>query len=128
MTDRRDSDAVWKALADPTRRAVLDLLAEAPRTTGALCAAFPQLGRTTVMKHLDVLEGAGLLIVRRQGRMRWNHQNPVPIEAIYQRWMRRHARLGARALLGLRTSAEARAAEAHAAETPVGTADRKDDP
>lgn len=114
MTGGHD-EAVWKALGDPTRRRVIDLLSEGPRTTGELCAAFPELGRTTVMKHLGVLERAGLLLVRRQGRRRFNHYNPIPIQEIYERWMSRHVARRAGALLGLRRAAEARVGKASGA-------------
>ena len=60
-----DADHVWKALADPTRRELMDLLSERPRTTGELCAAFPALGRTTVMKHA----GIGLLVGAASGAL-----------------------------------------------------------
>src|SRR4029450_5658564 len=67
--------AVWKALADPTRRAILDLLAGQALTTGELSGAFPEVSRFAVMKHLGVLETAGLVVVRRRGRGRWKHPN-----------------------------------------------------
>ena len=91
------TDLVWKALADPTRRAILDLLATAPRTTGDVCAHFARprnggIGRTGVMKHLDVLQAANLVLVRREGRQRWNHLNPVPIQRVCDRWVSRHVR------------------------------------
>jgi DNA-binding transcriptional ArsR family regulator/uncharacterized protein YndB with AHSA1/START domain len=79
-------DPVWKALADPTRRRILDLLKGQPRTTGDLCEAFP-LSRFAVMKHLGVLEGAGLVVVRRRGRERWNHLNAVPLRRIYEHYI-----------------------------------------
>ncbi len=84
------TDAVWKALAEPTRRAVLDVLARRPHTTGELVERFPDLCRTAVMKHLDVLEAAGLLVVQREGRVRWNHLDPTPIRRIHDRWVSRH--------------------------------------
>lgn len=88
---------MWKALSDGTRRAVLDRLARRPQTTGELCAHFAVkrhggLGRTTVMKHLDVLQAANLLLVRREGRLRWNSLNPVPIQRVCDRWVSRHVR------------------------------------
>lgn len=86
-TDRADPDPIFKALADPTRRRVLDLLRQRPRTTGELAAAFPALSRFAVMKHLGVLEGTGLVIVRRRGRERWNHLNAVPLREFYERWV-----------------------------------------
>jgi DNA-binding transcriptional ArsR family regulator/uncharacterized protein YndB with AHSA1/START domain len=79
-------DQVWKALADPTRRHILDLLKDRPRTTGDLCTAF-SLSRFAVMKHLGVLEGAGLVVVRRSGRERWNHLNAVPLRRIYEHYI-----------------------------------------
>lgn len=79
---------IWKALSDPTRRRILDLLKERPRTTGELCDAFEELSRFAVMKHLAVLAGAELVIVRPNGRERWNHLNAVPLQRIYERWLR----------------------------------------
>jgi DNA-binding transcriptional ArsR family regulator len=76
---------VWQALADPTRRAIMDLLRQAPRTTGALAEQFPTT-RFAIMKHLTVLETAGLVVIRRRGRERWNHLNAVPLELVYERW------------------------------------------
>ena len=80
-------ELVWKALADPTRRDILDLLREAPCTTGQVAARFP-MSRFGVMKHLTVLAEAGLLRVERRGRERWNHLNPVPIQRAWRRWVR----------------------------------------
>ncbi len=67
-------------------------------TTGELVERLPDLSRTAVMRHLDVLDEAGLLIVRRRGRVRWNSLNPVPIERVCQRWLNRNARRWASAL------------------------------
>ncbi|MBV9494583.1 MAG: helix-turn-helix transcriptional regulator [Acidobacteria bacterium] len=85
-------EGIFKALADGRRRRMLDLLKSEPLTTGDLCAAFPQLDRCTVMQHLGVLEKAGLIIVKREGRNRWNYLNPLPIKAIHDRWISPHAR------------------------------------
>ena len=85
------SDLVWKALADPTRRAILDLLRDQPRTTGDLAESFPALTRFGVMKHLGVLEQAALVVVRRRGRERWNYLNPLPIKQIHDRWIGSYA-------------------------------------
>ena len=71
---------------------MLDFLQYEPLTTGDLYARFPQLNRCTVMQHLGVLERAGLVIVKREGRMRWNYINPLPIKAIHDRWISPHAR------------------------------------
>lgn len=82
-----EDDRVWRALCDERRRSMLDHLADAPMTTGALVRAFEPLCRTAVMKHLDVLVAAGLVIVRWEGRVRWNHFNPMPIDRISRRWI-----------------------------------------
>lgn len=83
-----DLDPVWRALGDPTRRAILDELRDGPKNTSALCAAFEQLGRHGVMKHLKTLERAGLVRVEAKGRERINHLDVMPIQQIYQRWIR----------------------------------------
>ncbi len=59
-------------------------------TTGQIVETFPELSRTGVMKHLDVLEAAQLIVVKREGRVRWNTLNPFPIQRIYDRWVSRH--------------------------------------
>ena len=84
-------DAVFKALASPTRRSILDTLRDQPLTTGALAALYPDLDRCTVMQHLKVLADADLVIAERRGRERWNHLNPVPIHDIHERWIGPHA-------------------------------------
>lgn len=96
--DPIDEDGVFKALASPTRRRLLDLLKDQPRTTGDLCQQFGDLDRCTVMQHLRVLEGAGLVIAQRKGRERWNHLDPLPIKHIHDRWISEYA-TGAVALL-----------------------------
>jgi len=80
-------ERIFKALADRRRRRILDLLKSRALTTGELCNRFPQLDRCTVMQHLGVLEKAGLVIVKREGRLRWNYINPLPIKEIYDRWI-----------------------------------------
>lgn len=84
-------EAVFKALADGRRREILDLLKDHARTTGELCEHFKKLDRCTVMQHLGVLEAAELIIVKRQGRLRWNYINPLPIKEIYDRWISQYA-------------------------------------
>ena len=84
-------DRVFKALAAPIRRQILDDLRDQPLTTGALCEHFADVDRCTVMQHLSVLESADLIIVERKGRERWNHLNPLPIHAIHERWIGPHA-------------------------------------
>jgi DNA-binding transcriptional ArsR family regulator/uncharacterized protein YndB with AHSA1/START domain len=78
---------VWRVLASPQRRHLLDLLSEGPRTTGDLADAMPGLSRFAVMQHLGVLTDAGLVVVRRHGRHRINHLNPVPLRRWYERWV-----------------------------------------
>lgn len=103
----RKLEPVWKALADPTRRRILDELRSGPRTTSELCKLF-DLSRFAVMKHLGVLERAGLVLVRRRGRERHNHLNAVPIQEIYERWVRPFAAEWARGMVRLKSHLEAR--------------------
>ncbi len=94
---------VWKALADDTRRQILDALADGgPLPTKDLVARFPELSRTAVMKHLDILVAANLVLIRREGRLRFNHLNPIPIQEIYDRWVHRFVRGHAARLTRLR--------------------------
>ena len=82
-----DLDGVWKALSDSTRRSILDLLRQGPRTTTEIVEAFPHLTRFGVMKHIDVLREAGLIHTREERRQRINSLNVVPIRQIYERWV-----------------------------------------
>jgi DNA-binding transcriptional ArsR family regulator len=87
MSTDDENDRIFKALAASSRRAMLDMLKDQPQTTGDLCARFPALDRCTVMQHLKVLEAADLVIVKREGRERWNYLNPLPIKHIHDRWI-----------------------------------------
>jgi DNA-binding transcriptional ArsR family regulator/uncharacterized protein YndB with AHSA1/START domain len=100
-----ESYSIFKALADPTRRELLDMMRTGARTTGELAEAF-EMTRFGVMKHLDVLQRAGLLVVRRSGRKRYNHLNAVPIQQIYQRWVGKYAGPAASSLLNLKELTE----------------------
>jgi DNA-binding transcriptional ArsR family regulator len=91
MSTQTKEDNVFKALAHPRRRSMLDQLKDGPKTTGSLCEIFPEMDRCTVMQHLKVLEDADLLIVRREGRERWNHLNAMPIKQIHDRWISQYA-------------------------------------
>ncbi|MBZ9806481.1 MULTISPECIES: helix-turn-helix domain-containing protein [unclassified Mesorhizobium] len=91
MSSRSQDDNVFKALAHPRRREMLDLLKDAPKTTGMLCEAFSDVDRCTVMLHLKVLEEADLIVARREGRERWNHLNALPIKQIHDRWISQYA-------------------------------------
>lgn len=99
-------DAVFKALADPTRRAILDRLRRGPATTGELAERVDHLSRFGVMKHLDVLRDAGLVVTRPRGRERVNALNAVPIRQVYERWVSRFADLWSAELLRVREAAE----------------------
>lgn len=103
-----EDDRIFKALANRTRRSMLDLLKGEPQTTGTIAAAFPDLDRCTVMQHLKVLEGADLLVVERRGRERWNHLNALPIHDIHQRWIGPHAAAAAGRIAQLRDGLEER--------------------
>jgi DNA-binding transcriptional ArsR family regulator len=99
-------DPVWKALSDPTRRAILDLLRQGPRTTTAIVEAFSHLTRFGVMKHIDVLRDAGLIETREDGRQRVNSLNVVPIRRIYERWVGKYEELWSSHLLRIKESVE----------------------
>jgi DNA-binding transcriptional ArsR family regulator len=99
-------DPVWKALADPTRRAILDLLREKPRTTTEIVDTFPHFTRFGVMKHLDALREAGLVNTREEGRQRWNSLSILPIRQIYERWVSPFQEMWASQLLGIKELAE----------------------
>ncbi len=91
MSRDQAHDAIFKALGDARRRRMLDLMKDRGRTTGDLCNHFKHLDRCTVMQHLDVLERADLIIVKRSGRHRWNYLNPLPIQELADRWISRYA-------------------------------------
>ena len=82
-----DDDLVFRALAAPIRRRMLDALRGARCTTGELCAQFPELDRTTVLQHLRVLEKAELVIGKKVGRERHLTLAPLPIKRIFDRWI-----------------------------------------
>ncbi|MEZ0068059.1 uncharacterized protein YndB with AHSA1/START domain/DNA-binding transcriptional ArsR family regulator [Streptacidiphilus sp. MAP12-20] len=99
-------DEVFKALADPTRRALLDALFESDgQTLSALEARF-ETSRFAVMKHLKQLEQAGLVVTRRQGREKLHFLNPVPIRLVHDRWVSKYAEPWAAALSDLKHDLE----------------------
>jgi DNA-binding transcriptional ArsR family regulator len=112
-------DPVWKALSDPTRRAILDLLRDQPRTTTAIVDMFPHLTRFGVMKHIEALRDAGLVNTREEGRQRVNSLNVFPIRQIYERWVSPFQEVWASQLLGIKTLAEEAVAQENAAP-PAG--------
>ncbi len=84
-------DAVFKALADPTRRSLLDALFQADGQTLSALEARVAMSRFGVMKHLRVLEAAGLVVTKRRGREKLHYLNPVPIRLIHDRWVSKYA-------------------------------------
>ena len=101
-----DGDRVFKALADPTRRFLLDLLfARDGRTLGELEAELA-MSRFGVMKHLRVLEAAGLVVTRRAGRAKLHFLNPVPIRLIHDRWIDKYTERRVSALADLKSELE----------------------
>ena len=102
-----DEDHVFKALADPTRRRLLDaLFARDGLTLGELEAAAPELTRFGVMKHLSVLEQAGLVVTRKRGRHKHHYLHPVPIRLIYERWIDKYTEHRVAALTDLKSRLE----------------------
>jgi DNA-binding transcriptional ArsR family regulator len=101
-----DDDRVFKALADPTRRLLLDRLFE--RDGGTLTELESQLEMTRfgVMKHLRLLEDAGLVVTRRSGREKLHFLNPVPIRLIHDRWIDKFTERRVSALVDLKTELE----------------------
>jgi uncharacterized protein YndB with AHSA1/START domain/DNA-binding transcriptional ArsR family regulator len=99
-------DEVFKALADPGRRALLDRLqVNDGQTLGQLCAGMP-MSRQAVSQHLAQLEAANLIVTVRRGREKVHHLNPVPIGEIYDRWIGRYERHRVSALVDLKTALE----------------------
>ncbi|UFU02693.1 metalloregulator ArsR/SmtB family transcription factor [Ruania suaedae] len=107
-----DDDPVFKALADPVRRRLLDLLFERDgRSLGELEAAInehTEMTRFGVSKHLRQLEHAGLVLTRKHGRAKHHYLNPVPIQQIHQRWIGKYTERAAIAsvLLGMKETLE----------------------
>jgi uncharacterized protein YndB with AHSA1/START domain len=99
-------DEVFRALADPTRRSLLDeLFREDGQTLSALEERFP-MTRFGIMKHLRVLEEAGLVVTRRRGREKLHFLNPVPIRLVHDRWVSKYAEPWAATLSDLKTELE----------------------
>jgi DNA-binding transcriptional ArsR family regulator/uncharacterized protein YndB with AHSA1/START domain len=101
-----DTGPLWRALADPTRRRILDLLRERPQVTGEIAAQFA-ISRIAVMRHLEVLAAAGLVTSRKRGRQRWHYLNAVPLQRLHRRWAEPAAAGFASALLRLQDNVEA---------------------
>src|SRR5215470_7737686 len=101
-----DDDRVFKALADPTRRHLLDRLFERDGRTLTDLESDLEMTRFGVMKHLKVLEEASLVVTRRSGREKLHFLNPVPIRLIHDRWIDKYREQEVSALLALKTDLE----------------------
>lgn len=103
----RSSGDVFKALADDGRRALLDALFRRDgQTLGDLCTVLPDMSRFGVMKHLVVLEAAGLVVTHKVGRAKHHFLNPVPIQQIHDRWMSKYAQPFTKAMTDLQRHLE----------------------
>jgi DNA-binding transcriptional ArsR family regulator/uncharacterized protein YndB with AHSA1/START domain len=101
-----DEAPLWRALSEPTRRRILDLLRERPRTTGEVASHF-KISRIAVMRHLEVLAEASLVTSRKRGRERWHYLNAVPLERLHERWFEPRTAGWASGLLRLQRTVEA---------------------
>ena len=101
-----DDDLVFKALADPTRRHLLDRLFERDGRTLTDLESDLAMTRFGVMKHLKVLEESSLVVTRRSGREKLHFLNPVPIRLIHDRWIDKYTERHVEALVDLKTSLE----------------------
>jgi DNA-binding transcriptional ArsR family regulator len=100
------ADKVFKALADPTRRHLLDQLRRKNgQTLGEMCERL-EMARQSATQHLDILEGANLVTTLRRGREKLHYLNPVPIHDIQERWIEKFERPRLRALSGIRRQAQ----------------------
>lgn len=100
-----DQKLVWKALADSTRRSILDLLRKKEYTVGEISQNF-DMTRIAIMKHLKILEKANLVFDKKKGREHWYKLNVIPIEEIYNRWIRSYEKIWASSLINLKNIAE----------------------
>jgi DNA-binding transcriptional ArsR family regulator len=106
MADRPDTDILFKALADPSRRKLLDVLhAHDGRTLHELCAHL-EMTRQGVTQHLDLLEAANLVATVRRGREKLHFLNPVPLQEVYERWIAKFERPRLKALSQLKKRLE----------------------
>jgi DNA-binding transcriptional ArsR family regulator len=106
MADRHDTDLLFKALADPSRRKLLDLLRESDgRTLIELCDHL-DMTRQGVTQHLDLLEAANLVVSLRRGREKLHFLNPVPLQEIYERWISKFEKPRMKALADLKRRLE----------------------
>ena len=106
MAERHDTHALFKALADPSRRTLLDLLhAHDGRTLNELCE-YLDMTRQGVTQHLDLLEAANLVTTVRRGREKLHFLNPVPLQEIYERWIAKFEKPRLKAMANLKRKLE----------------------
>ncbi|HET9390047.1 MAG TPA: metalloregulator ArsR/SmtB family transcription factor [Steroidobacteraceae bacterium] len=106
MTERHEADVLFKALADPSRRKLLDLLhAHDGRTLNELCKPL-DMTRQAVTQHLALLEAANLVATVRRGREKLHFLNPVPLQEIYERWIAKFEKPRLKALSDLKRRLE----------------------
>jgi DNA-binding transcriptional ArsR family regulator len=110
LPDMDDDDRVFRALADPTRRHLLDLLYERDGRSLTELESGLEMTRFGVMKHLRVLEAAGLVATRRSGREKLHFLSPVPIRLIHDRWIDKYTERRVSALADLKTTLEEKTA------------------
>jgi DNA-binding transcriptional ArsR family regulator/uncharacterized protein YndB with AHSA1/START domain len=112
---------LWRALSDPTRRRILDLLRERPRITGEVASHF-EISRIAVMRHLEVLADASLVTSRKRGRERWHYLNLVPLQRLHERWYDPLTAGWAAGLLRLQRAVEAEAGRVNQSELAIDLA------
>ncbi|MFK3960495.1 helix-turn-helix domain-containing protein [Guptibacillus hwajinpoensis] len=106
MNNEEELSITFRALTHPIRREILDLLKNAPKTTGEISEAFANISRYAVMKHLTILEEANLVLVRRKGRQRLNFLNAISLQNMADRWMSHVQSNVASSLLTLKSTIE----------------------
>ena len=106
MAERRDTDMLFKALADPSRRKLLDLLHAHDGRTLSELSEHLDMTRQGVTQHLDLLEATNLVATVRRGREKLHFLNPVPLQEIYERWIAKFEKLRLKALSNLKKRLE----------------------
>lgn len=97
---------LFKALGHPIRRKILDILKQSPKTTGELNEFFPEVSRYAIMKHLSSLQEGNLVVVRREGKFRYNFLNAVPLQEMHNRWVGKYMQDTASTLVNLKSFVE----------------------
>jgi DNA-binding transcriptional ArsR family regulator len=127
--DVADDDRVFKALADPTRRFLLDMLYTRDGRTLTELESELDMTRFGVMKHLRILEEAGLITTRREGREKRHFLNPVPIRLIHDRWIDKYTERKVSALIDLKHALESSSSsEQSSSSEPTITQKKKEKP